>query len=99
MAAPEPIAADIALEPNVGFRGTADIARSGHQASAGAKTSKLYNGLSGLALLPLPSPSSAKASAMQSSLWISVSSADRDRTREPRMSQKAMQPLWLLALM
>jgi len=27
-----PIAADIAVEPNVGFRGTADIVRSGHQA-------------------------------------------------------------------
>jgi hypothetical protein len=26
-----PIAADIALKTNVGFRGTADIARSGHQ--------------------------------------------------------------------
>ncbi len=27
-----PIAADIAVEPNVGFRGTADIVRSGDQA-------------------------------------------------------------------
>jgi hypothetical protein len=26
-----PIAADIALKPNVGFRSTADIVRSGHQ--------------------------------------------------------------------
>jgi hypothetical protein len=28
-----PIAADIALEPNVGFRGTADIVRSEHKAN------------------------------------------------------------------
>jgi hypothetical protein len=28
-----PITTDVGLEPNVGFRGTADIVRSGHQAN------------------------------------------------------------------